>query len=107
MGNACQVVSLEAGSGLLKRQMRLTGQVSRLGVPNVLNMLPMRAKSEYPPSNRVERSIGPAVDTATFMNENGARGSSESGVGGRLGPISVKKLAMVTPRDHLSSVNGL
>lgn len=90
-------------------QHQLTGHVSIVGVPNVLNMLPISAKSLNPPSNRVDRSIGPVDLLLIFMNENGALecSSSDSGVEGRLAPIVVKKLAITTPRDHLSKANGL
>lgn len=72
-------------------------------------MLPISAKSLNPPSNRVDRSIGPVDLLFIFMNENGAleSSSSDSGVGGRLGPIVVKKLAITTPSDHLSKANVL
>jgi hypothetical protein len=83
----------------------LTGQVSKVGVPMILKILPISAKSLNPPSNKASRFTDPTRDTY-FMKLGVNCSSSDSGEGRRVGPICVKKLAIATPSDHLSSAKG-
>jgi hypothetical protein len=85
------------------RMKKLTGHVSRVGVPIILKMLPISVKSLCPPSNK---DLLLMTAFRGGAHRYAAKPSDEAGDSGASASIGVKKLAMVAPRDQRSRAKG-